>query len=82
MREKQDFIVSRGVTAFPAFVAWVKDKVRQPSRNSLVNGILYLKGGDFEEELKSFGQRATVYPIPGYFTEAFFETKKVIHLAF
>ena len=80
--EQQDFIVSRGVTAFPAFVAWVKDKVRQPSKNSLVNGILYLKGGDFEEELKSFGQRATVYSISGYFTEVFFETKKVIHLAF
>ena len=82
VREKQDFIVGRGVTAFPAFVAWVKDKVRQPSKNSLVNGILYLKGGDFEEELKSFGQRATVYSISGYFTEVFFETKKVIHLAF
>lgn len=82
VREKQDFIVSRGVTAFPAFVAWVKDKVRQPSKNSLMNGILYLKGGDFEEELKSFGHRVTVYPISGYFTEAFFETKKVIHLAF
>lgn len=80
VREKQDFIVSRAVTAFPAFAAWVKGKVRQPSFNQLPNGILYLKGGDFEEELKPFADRVKVYAIPDFFTEDFFETKKVIHL--
>lgn len=79
--EKQDFIVSRGVTAFPAFVGWVRDKIRRSSRNELDNGILYLKGGDFEEELKPFADRAKVYRISAFFSEDFFETKKIIHLA-
>lgn len=78
--EQQDFIVSRAVTAFPAFVEWVKGKVRRPSNNALPNGILYLKGGDFEEELKPFADRVKVYAIPDFFQEEFFETKKVIHL--
>lgn len=78
--EKQDFIVSRGVTAFPAFVGWVKDKVRPGNRQALANGVLYLKGGDFEAELKSFAGNVTVYPIRDFFSEDFFETKKVIHL--
>lgn len=80
VREKQDFVVSRGVTAFPAFVDWVKDKIRKPSQNELKNGILYLKGGDFEDELKPFAGRTQVYAIPEFFSEEFFETKKVIHL--
>ena len=80
VREKQDFIVSRGVTAFPAFVAWVKDKISRQSRNELDNGILYLKGGDFSEELQPFAGHTTVYEIPAFFSEDFFETKKIIHL--
>ena len=82
VREKQDFIVSRGVTAFPVFVTWVKDKINRIAQNKLNNGILYLKGGDFDEELKSFAGRATVYDISAFFSEDFFETKKIIHLAF
>lgn len=81
VEEKHDFIVSRAVTAFPAFVAWVKGKTLPVSRNPLPNGILYLKGGDFDEEIAPFGSRATVYPIADFFSEPFFETKKVIHLA-
>lgn len=77
---KPDFIVSRAVTAFPAFVGWVKGKTRSESQNKLANGILYLKGGDFEEELKPFAGRTTVYNISDFFPEEFFETKKIIHL--
>lgn len=79
VKERQDFIVSRAVTAFPAFMGWVKGKIRSESRNELENGILYLKGGDFEEELKPFAGRTTVFPISDFFQEEFFETKKVIH---
>lgn len=80
VRGKQDFIVSRAVTAFPAFVSWVKTKIRTGAENQLANGILYLKGGDFDEELKPFIPKVTVYSIPDFFSEDFFETKKIIHL--
>lgn len=80
VRERFDFIVSRGVTAFPAFVGLVKDRICSGNRQTLSNGVLYLKGGDFEEELEFFAGRVSVYPIRNFFTEAFFETKKIIHL--
>lgn len=80
VKDKYDFVISRAVTAFPAFVGWVKDKVRTGSRHDPANGILYLKGGDFTEEIEPFGDRVKIYNIPDFFKEEFFETKKVIHL--
>ncbi|WP_298754951.1 16S rRNA (guanine(527)-N(7))-methyltransferase RsmG [uncultured Psychroserpens sp.] len=77
--EQFDFIVSRAVTAMPAFVKWVKGKIKKEQRHDLKNGILYLKGGDLSEELKPY-KTATIYNLNDYFKEAFFETKKVVHL--
>ena len=80
MKEKFDFIVSRAVTAFPAFVALTRNRIRESSFNDLANGILYLKGGDFEEEIKDFRNRVSIYNIPDFFEEEFFETKKLIYM--
>ena len=74
-----DFIISRAVTRMPEFVAWVKHKVAKQQQHELENGILYLKGGDLSEELQNF-PKATVYNLSNYFTEDFFETKKVVHV--
>jgi 16S rRNA (guanine527-N7)-methyltransferase len=74
-----DFIVSRAVTNMPDFVSWIKDKIKKQHNHELKNGILYLKGGDLSEELKDF-PNATQYNLSDYFTEDFFETKKVVHL--
>ncbi len=77
--EHFDFIVSRAVTAMPAFVTWVKRKIKKKQLHDLKNGILYLKGGDLSEELRSF-PKATLYNLNTFFEEDFFETKKVVHL--
>lgn len=74
-----DFIVSRAVTNMPDFVDWVSDRTVKDSKHELKNGILYLKGGDLTEELASF-PNATQYDLSDYFSEDFFETKKVVHL--
>ncbi len=74
-----DFIVSRAVTTMPSFVKWVKNKVAKKQNHSLKNGILYLKGGDLTEELSVY-QNATLYNLSDFYTEDFYETKKVVHL--
>ena len=74
-----DFIVSRAVTNMPDFVAWIKDKIKKQNKHELHNGILYLKGGDLTEELKDF-PKAKEYNIAEFFSQDFFETKKVVHL--
>jgi len=74
-----DFIISRAVTQFPEFLNWVKDKKKKHQRNSLPNGILYLKGGDLSEELKGFEKRCVITEIKTLFQEEYFETKKVVY---
>ena len=81
IRERFDFIVSRAVTAFPAFVSFVSGKIEREGHNALPNGILYLKGGDFEEEIRPFKKGVILYPISEFFPEPYFETKKVVYLA-
>lgn len=80
VKEEFDFIVSRAVTNMPDFVKWVRGKIKKDQNHDLPNGILYLKGGDLTEELQVF-QKATLYNLSDYFSDAFFETKKVVHLA-
>lgn len=74
-----DFIVSRAVTNMPDFVSWVKGKTKKENRHRLANGILYLKGGDLAEELRDFS-KAQQFAIQDFFSEDFFETKKVVYL--
>lgn len=80
IKEKYDFIVSRAVTAMPAFIPWTKGKMKTENRNELKNGILYLKGGDLEEELSATKKPYTLHPLSKFFTEPFFETKYVVHM--
>ena len=80
VKQKFDFVVSRAVTAFPRFVEMVRSKINNRSNNDLPNGILYLKGGDFEEEIMPFRQQIRIFELKNYFQEEFFETKRLIQM--
>ena len=79
INESFDFIVSRAVTTMPEFTTWVKGKIAKQQQNAFKNGILYLKGGDLTEELKQY-KSVKAFLLSDYFSEDFFETKKVIYL--
>ena len=81
VKESFDFVVSRAVTAFPAFVSMVRKNITKEQKNARPNGIIYLKGGEFADEIKSFRRDVEVYSIADFFSEPFFETKKVICLS-
>ena len=78
-KQPVDFVVSRAVTRMEDFVPWVRKNIKNKGSHRLGNGILYLKGGDLTEELASF-TKAQQFDLSNYFGEAFFETKKVVHL--
>ncbi|WP_299156811.1 16S rRNA (guanine(527)-N(7))-methyltransferase RsmG [uncultured Tenacibaculum sp.] len=80
VKDTYDFIVSRAVAQMETFVGWNKGKIAKKQNHELKNGILYLKGGDLTEELEKYTS-STIYNLPDYFEEDFFETKKVVHLA-
>ena len=70
-----DYIVSRAVTALDNFMPWVKGKYNE--------GILYLKGGDLTEEIAKARLRkgsVHIWPISGWTSDPFFETKQVIFI--
>jgi len=75
-KEEFNFVTGRAVTAFPAFYSSVKHLIKKKNNR---NGILYLKGGDFDEELKLF-KKAKVYFIKNFFANESFETKKLIYI--
>jgi 16S rRNA (guanine527-N7)-methyltransferase len=79
LKDTYDFIVSRAVAHMETFVRWTKGRIHKKQNHDLKNGILYLKGGDLSEELKLYTS-ATIYNLPDYFEEDFYETKKVVHL--
>jgi len=74
-----DFIISRAVTRMPEFVSWIKNKVAKKNTHAIKNGILYLKGGDLTEELKTYS-KVTLYDLSAFFEDDFFKTKKIVHL--
>ena len=77
---KYDFVVSRAVTALPAFAALTRKNITKRSINPLHNGILYLKGGDLRDEIQQTGTKNMIYPLFKLFDEPFFETKYLVHL--
>ena len=78
--DKYDFVVSRAVTRLGDFYPWVKGKFNKDSKNAIPNGILYLKGGELDEEIKESGLKAQLYPLSDYFEEEFFDTKFVVYI--
>ena len=81
LNQSFDFIVSRAVTALPKFIVLTRNKVKKKKGfNKFPNGILYLKGGDFKEELNDTNKKPRIFPISEYYEEEFFKTKFVIHL--
>lgn len=80
IKEQFDFIVSRAVTAMPAFLTWTKGKFLSENKNPLPNGILYLKGGDLTEEMSSVKYFYQIHPLNTIFLSEFFITKAVVYV--
>ena len=79
-KRKYDFVVSRAVTRMKEFYGWVEGKIKTESVHELDNGILYLKGGELEEEMKELKRPYSLYNLTDFFEEDFFETKKVVYV--
>ena len=79
---KYDFIVARAVTDFRRFYKETKHLLVKGKKTNLHNGIIYLKGGDFDQEINPFKKQTTVFEISSFFEEEFFATKKIIYFRY
>ncbi|MBT3689379.1 MAG: 16S rRNA (guanine(527)-N(7))-methyltransferase RsmG [Flavobacteriaceae bacterium] len=79
--DKYEFIVSRAVSRMNKFYSMVSKNINSKSLNKLPNGIVSLKGGDLENELKEF-KNNQIYEISEFFSYDFFETKKIVYIPY
>ena len=76
LRTKYDFVVSRAVARLATFHPWIAQRFKPKAAAHA--GLYYLKGGDLSEEIAESGLKATVTDLSSFFTEEFYETKKVV----
>lgn len=77
---KFDFVVSRAVMPLEELVKIIKKNISKEQQNSLPNGLICLKGGELEGEVAPFRKYAEIDDLSNFFSEDFFETKKVVYL--
>ncbi len=76
-----DFILNRAVAPLKTLLHWTKHKTYRSWNHDLKNGLLCLKGGDLQEEIKEAGVKSyQIYELKDFFEEEFFETKKILYV--
>lgn len=78
LKTKYHFVLNRAVAAMPLLVSWVKNLISKEQFNPVPNGIISLKGGDLTEELSDLNLHCDQFSISQYYSEEFFETKKIL----
>ncbi len=76
LRTKYDFVVSRAVARLATFHPWIAHRFKPQGAPG--SGLYYLKGGDLAEEIAESGLKARVTNLSDFFSEEFYETKKVV----
>ncbi len=80
VKEQFDFVVSRAVMPLPDLVKIIRKNVSKEQQNALPNGLICLKGGNLEGELKPFKKTAEADDLSMYFEEEYFKTKKIVYV--
>lgn len=75
-----DFIVSRATAPLNDLIKWGKGKIKPTSHHVIKNGLICLKGGDINEEIKLHAKKIMLILLNETFEEPFFETKKLVYL--
>lgn len=79
-KDKFDFVVSRAVMPLPDLVKIVRKNISHDQHNALPNGIIALKGGNLDTELKPFRKMVEVTPVSDFFSEDWFKEKNIIYM--
>ena len=78
---KFDFAVSRAVAPLGDLWKWVSPfLVKGKKSDDLDNGLICLKGGNLQDEIKQSGLRAQVWSVYDIFEEPFFEEKSLVYV--
>ncbi|MGB1004609.1 MAG: 16S rRNA (guanine(527)-N(7))-methyltransferase RsmG [Salibacteraceae bacterium] len=82
INDQFNVVISRAVTRMKPFRHWVHQKLDAERISGLSNGIYALKGGDLNDEMREIKAPYQEVSLSSYFSEDFFETKKLIFIPY
>ncbi len=81
---KYDFVVTRAVATADKLMHWAHKLISINHKNAYPNGLIALKGGNLNSELKLLPGKAKEYtevvPLADYFREEFFQEKCLLYI--
>ncbi len=80
VKGKFDFVVSRAVMDLSELIPLIKCLISSECINSIPNGLICLKGGDLQKEVSKYKKQSIITDLNDYFSEPFFDTKKVVYV--
>lgn len=82
LKAKYDFIVTRAVASLEKLLPWSYKLIKKQQKHAWPNGLIALKGGNIDEEIKAVPKHEyiDVMPITDIFEEDVFEEKYLVYV--
>ena len=79
LNHNYDFIINRAVSSTDNLIKLCKGRINSKGHNKIKNGIICLKGGNLNSELKNIN-KFQIVELKYFFSELFFEKKKILYI--
>lgn len=81
-KDKYDFVLSRAVAPLEQLMLWSQPLISKKERNAIPNGLIALKGGAVDKEIKTLpkGTYVEKEPLNQYFNDPEFDEKYLIYV--
>lgn len=82
LKQSFDFVVTRAVADLDKLWEWSQKLIHQNHKNGLPNGLIALKGGKIDQEIKALPKGSSVEKtaIQSWFDDPYFEEKYVVYV--
>lgn len=80
INERFDFVISRAVMRLDELEPMVKGLISRIQMNGMPNGLICLKGGELQSEIRKYKNIVEVQDLYPTFEEEYFKTKKIVYL--
>ena len=79
LNHNYDFIINRAVSSTDNLIKLCNGRINFKGHNEIKNGIICLKGGNLNSELKNIN-KFQIFELKYFFSELFFEKKKILYI--
>jgi 16S rRNA (guanine527-N7)-methyltransferase len=82
LKERFDFVICRAVAGLDKLFAWSIPLLSKKEKHAIPNGLITLKGGNLEAEIKALprGSYVDIQPLNEFFQEPFFDEKVLVYV--